>query len=136
MPKMRGHLTIEAITAMLERKRQEGGDVARLLPRPQLVHDLLRALSSTRIDALVARHAAGGGVDAKRPGVPHLFVEVKIPKERIGVHQEAEIRFLRTLGLKAGVVRLLERRAPPRSTSLASLASTLSRTRPNSEVRR
>jgi hypothetical protein len=128
MPTLRGRVTIEQITAILDRKRKEGGEIGKLLPRPELLHDLLLALSADRVAALVARHAEGIEVNPKEPGVPDLFlfrgrtdgvpwgirfVEVKRPKEKLSRHQEAEIRFLRGLKLRAGVVRLIERPAAP-----------------------
>ena len=63
-------------------------------------------------------------VDPSSPGIPNLFlyrlepdgrvtgarfVEVKRPKEPLLKSQIDELRFLRGLGLKAGVVRLVER---------------------------
>ena len=129
MPALRGRLPIEKIAEILGHKKREGGETAKLLPRPELICDLLVALSAQRVMALVAHHSDGIAVDAREPGVPDLFlfkrrpdgdpwcvrlVEVKRPDERIRSHQEAEIHYLRGLGLRAGVVRLIERPGPPR----------------------
>lgn len=73
---------------------------------------------------LIERHSDPEIVDPRRPGVPDLFlwaldrddrpcaprfVEVKRPDERLSRQQREELQFLRSLGLKAGVFRLLER---------------------------
>jgi VRR-NUC domain len=83
---------------------------------------VLSTLSSTKLRKLASRHA-GGEVDPKSPGVPDLitfkkspagtpyafrFVEVKRPKEKLRAHQRAEIAFMRGLGMRAGVLRLVE----------------------------
>ncbi len=88
-------------------------------PRSGLVR-ALRALPPRRLDQLIDRHA-NGAVDPRKPGVPDLavykqgsrpcafrFVEVKRPDERLLPHQAAEIRFMRSIGLRAGVFRLKE----------------------------
>ena len=90
--------------------------------REVLVDDLLAGMPPRRLAALMERHT-GGGVDPARPGVPDLFVfkrrpdsrpmairfvEVKRPRERVKPHQLAEIRFMKSLGIKAGVLRLIE----------------------------
>jgi hypothetical protein len=99
--------------------------VATLRKREKLIA-VLSTLSSTKLRKLASRHA-GSQVDPKSPGVPDLiafkkspkgapyafrFVEVKRPKERLGAHQEAEIAFMRGLGMRAGVLRLVEQGAP------------------------
>jgi hypothetical protein len=76
------------------------------------------------IRKLIQRHSDPESVDPRRPGVPDLFlwahdednrpcaprfVEVKRPDERLFKQQRAELEFLRSLGLKAGVFRLVER---------------------------
>jgi hypothetical protein len=96
--------------------------------------DALRALVDLVPGAarrrMIERHT-GEGADPRRPGVPDLlvcrastigdvsgflaFVEVKRPAERIAAHQRAEIEFLRAMGVTAGVLRLVIRRAGTRS---------------------
>jgi len=104
-----------SIEALLERlpKRER--------PRADLVN-LLRALPQRRLQALMRRHTSGD-VNPRKPGVPDLvvykttpdgrpfafrFVEVKRPNERLLPHQSAEIRFMRSIGMRAGVFRLKE----------------------------
>ena len=105
---------------ILERLAAEGA----LPPSKPLVEDLLAGVSARRLSALMERHT-GGAVDPARPGVPDLFVfkrrpdgrpmairfvEVKRPRERVMPHQLAEIAFMKSLHLKAGVLRLIEAR--------------------------
>ena len=94
---------------------------------------LLRMLSEERLRKLIERHCPPDAADPL--GVPDLllfrvtrsfqaetrgrlyaprFVEVKRPRERLLPRQLEEIRFLRGLGLRAGVVRLVERKPPTR----------------------
>jgi hypothetical protein len=97
--------------------------VTTLRHRPKLVEVLRSSFSKSRLRSLARRHA-GSDVDPKRPGVPDLlvfkktsegrpyafrFVEVKRPREKVRPHQKAEIAFMRRLGMKAGVLRLIER---------------------------
>lgn len=108
---------IEPFDALLERL------VPPERPRAGLVK-ALRALPERRLDQLVNRHS-NGDVDPRKPGVPDLFVfktaadgrlfaprfvEVKRPDERLLPHQAAELAFMRSIGLKAGVFRLRESR--------------------------
>jgi VRR-NUC domain-containing protein len=104
----------------------DGDDVlvAMLRNRPHLI-EVLSTLPTGRLKRLARRHA-GRDVDPKRPGVPDLlvykkspkgphafrFVEVKRPHERLLAHQGAEIAFMRHLGMRAGVLRLVEAVAP------------------------
>jgi hypothetical protein len=92
------------------------------LPEPEMAGRILYVLGPDRIRALVTRHRDPGR--AARPGVPDLclfefnrmtgtqrymaFVEVKRPGERLASHQADELRFMRALGLKAGVFHLQE----------------------------
>jgi hypothetical protein len=115
-----------ALDTLLDELATEG--LPRL--RKALVRDLLSWLSPRRLKALLDRHT-NGTVDSRRPGVPDLFVfkrrpdrkpfavrfvEVKRPREAVKPHQLAEIHFMRSIGLRAGVLRLIEqgrdRRAP------------------------
>ena len=101
---------------------QDKESAARLSRRKALISLLLR-IPRGRLRALVTRHV-GGAVDPRKPGVPDLlvfkrgagrvpmgirFVEVKRPRERLAHHQAREIAFMRSLGFRAGVVRLIER---------------------------
>lgn len=96
----------------------------------RIASTLRRVLRPGDLQALIDRHTSGA-VDPARPGTPDLvvykrrpdgtpcgvrFVEVKRggrDPERLAPHQLAELRFLKSLGLKAGVLRLEERPAAP-----------------------
>ena len=123
LPELRKGLAFEEVTRILLEKKLEGGEIAERLPRAHVVVDLCAALLPARLAALKKRHSEGSQVDPRHPGVPDLFlfkrrvdgtpyavrfVEVKRPGEQIAPHQIAEIRFMRTIGCKVGVVRLIE----------------------------
>jgi hypothetical protein len=129
MPGLRRGATLEEIRSVLLRTKQEGGQISKILPRAELVFDVFAAVSSSRLKAIIERHRRESEVDPVRPGVADLFlfkrrsdgapygvrfVEVKRPDERLQPHQIAELRFMRSIGFRAGVVRLLERPAPAR----------------------
>jgi hypothetical protein len=92
------------------------------MPEPEMAARMLYQLGPDKVHALVTRHREPGR--AARPGVPDLclfefnrisevqrrmvFVEVKRPGERLASHQADELRFMRSLGLTAGVFRLVE----------------------------
>jgi len=92
------------------------------LPDAEMTGRLLYTLGPDRVHALVTRHREPGR--AASPGIPDLclfefnrisgvqrrmvFVEVKRPGERLAPHQADELRFMRSLGLQAGVFRLRE----------------------------
>ncbi|MFN9357097.1 MAG: VRR-NUC domain-containing protein [Alphaproteobacteria bacterium] len=92
------------------------------LPEAEMTGRLLYTLGPDRVHALVTRHREPGR--AASPGIPDLclfefnrlsgvqrrmlFVEVKRPGERLAPHQAQELRFMRSLGLTAGVFRLRE----------------------------
>lgn len=92
------------------------------LPAPEVLAPMMLCLGPARVHALVTRHRETDR--AATPGVPDLFlfeqntlsgrvprfsfVEVKRPDERLAPHQAEEIRYLRRLGLEAGVFRLKE----------------------------
>jgi hypothetical protein len=92
------------------------------MPEPEMAARMLYTLGPDKVHALVTRHREPGR--AARPGVPDLclfefnrisgvqrrmvFVEVKRPGERLASHQADELRFMRSLGLTAGVFRLVE----------------------------
>lgn len=92
------------------------------LPESMMTARLLYTLGPDKVHAFVTRHREPGR--AARPGIPDLclfernrltgtlrrmlFVEVKRPGERLAPHQAEELRFMRSLGLTAGVFRLRE----------------------------
>lgn len=83
------------------------------------------ALGPDRLDQLIKRHCAPDR--GSRSGVPDLFlfarknstgdllvptfVEVKKPQEAISLDQRSEIAFLQSMGLRARVLTLMERKA-------------------------
>ncbi len=94
------------------------------LPDPSTVTCLFEALGPERLAQILDRHLSPERVD--RFGTPDLFlfakerskakisffrlVEVKKPKERISPDQHEEIAFLRSIGVPARVLRLIERK--------------------------
>jgi hypothetical protein len=100
-------------------------DQARSLPGPSVLRALFEACGPERLDRLIARHTAPERSD--RFGTPDLFlcarnrrtgrltaarfVEVKKPGEAVSTDQLEESEFLRVIGLRADLVRLVEARA-------------------------
>jgi hypothetical protein len=91
-------------------------------PSAETLFALFRSCGARRLAALVKRHSNLGRLG--RSGVPDLllyarkpsgslhkavFVEVKKPGERVSDDQCDEIAFLKRLGLRARVLRLIER---------------------------
>ena len=93
------------------------------LPDASLVRDLLTLLGPFRLQAILDRHLDPNRRDIF--GTPDLFllgrdsftlgpsfyrmVEVKKPREQISRDQHEEIAFLRSIGVPARVLRLIER---------------------------
>ena len=94
------------------------------LPSPEILQALLLDLGPDRVRQLIERHMSG--FHRGKSGVPDLylfaksalspekpsfsrFVEVKRPKEKVSTDQVEEIDFMQSLGLKARVLRLIER---------------------------
>ena len=93
------------------------------LPDASTVACLFQALGPGQLDKILRRHLSPERV--KRFGTPDLFlfakkraeamvsffrlVEVKKPQERISPDQHEEIAFLRSIGVPARVLRLIER---------------------------
>jgi hypothetical protein len=114
------------IRDVLERLREPLRAECLALPEHAVLARMMLHLGPGRVHALVTRHRETDR--ATTPGVPDLilfeqgalagrvwrlcFVEVKRPDERLAPHQAEEIRFLRQLGLEAGVFRLVERGTP------------------------
>lgn len=94
------------------------------LPDASIVANLFEALGPGRLDQILRRHLAPDRVG--RFGTPDLFlfarkhpeanvsffrlVEVKKPQERLSHDQHEEIAFLRSIGVPARVLRLIERK--------------------------
>lgn len=102
--------------------RNENPVEARSMPNPSILKALLEVCGSDRLKAILARHTDSSRHD--RFGTPDLFlysrnrrseriasaqfIEVKKPEEAVSDDQREEIEFLQSLGLRAGVVRLIE----------------------------
>ena len=112
-----------ALTKLRDKPREPGLRYPSVESLRVLVEYLIR---KGVCDPVVLRHWLQ--VDPESPGIPDLFlysvdaggrvasarfVEVKRPDERLLMSQVAELTFLRGLGLRAGVVRLVE--APDRA---------------------
>jgi len=123
----------EAARARYERTRDAAHRV--VVPQPDHIWALIRLCGPRVLARLVARHTAHDGpvfgvpdlllytLDGRtgRPGTAR-FVEVKKPDEPVTPEQRAEHDFMRSLGLHARVLRLMEPRAPrssprPRKTA-------------------
>jgi hypothetical protein len=92
------------------------------LPDASTVASLFQALGPSKLEKILQRHLAPER--ANKYGTPDLFlfakkrqdakvsffrlVEVKKPKERISPDQNEEIAFLRSIGVPARVLRLIE----------------------------
>lgn len=116
-------LPLSRVVRMLERKRAALADRHYGLPSAETLHALFGALGPERMQRLLDRHLDQARVD--RFGMPDLFlfsrqvasgllggthfVEVKKPGESVSEDQKDEIEFLRSLGLSARVLRLIER---------------------------
>lgn len=117
-------LSADEIHKIIEKKRSELERYHYRLPNAEALCALLFVLGPHRLASLVLRHTAPS--HAGHSGTPdlflyainqttgmsciHRFVEVKKPGELVSDDQKAEIQFLRTLGLKARVLRLIERK--------------------------
>jgi hypothetical protein len=118
-------LTPEALDAALLRARATcEGEHWRRPPGASLlvIAAHLERAANSALRRILDRHVRSGEVSPEHPGIPDLclyrtrlrdgalcdmhFVEVKKQEERISNAQVAEIRFLRGVGLSAGVVRV------------------------------
>lgn len=115
-------LSAEEIAGQVESYRAQHGSAKNVLPHASILHALIQTVGQSRIKAIVDRHNEPSR--AERFGTPDLFlfawlnatglptmarfVEVKKPRERISPDQSEEIKFLKSIGLKARVLRLIE----------------------------
>jgi hypothetical protein len=116
-------LSAGEIKKIIEKKRSELARYHYRLPNAEALWALLFVLRADRLTSLVLRHTAPSHVGHfgtsdlflyainQATGMPcmHPFVEVKRPSEPVSDDQKAEITFLRKLGLKARILRLIER---------------------------
>lgn len=116
-------LTAGEISAAREALHHEKDDQHLWLPDPSSLLSLFNALGPVRLQATLDRHLSQEREG--RFGTPDLFlfakggsanavafyrlVEVKKPRERISSDQHEEIAFLRSIGIPARVLRLIER---------------------------
>ena len=116
-------LGLNEIQQTIERTRAALGEHHFRLPSAKALHVLLFVVGPDRLASLISRHTAPGHIG--HSGTPDLFlyainqatgmpcmprfVEVKRPGEKVSDDQQAEIEFLRDLGLQARVFRLIER---------------------------
>jgi hypothetical protein len=113
-------LTPEAVRRAIDRLDAEPLDPGLRYPTIDALRHMVAHLERRRaLEALLTRHERD--VDRTSPGIPDLFlysleadgrlasarfVEVKRPGERLLPAQVSELKFLKGLGLRAGVVRL------------------------------
>jgi hypothetical protein len=116
-------LSVEQIAAGRQELGLEKDSHHFWLPDPSTVACLFEALGTNRLAQILNRHLSPERVD--KFGTPDLFlfskkrpegkmaffrlVEVKKPHERISLDQHEEIAFLRSIGVPARVLRLIER---------------------------
>lgn len=114
-------ITSSAIRAAIDRLDMEEIDPTLRYPNIDALRVMVTHLEKRRaLEPILLRHLLG--VDPGAPGIPDLFsyslapdgtvasarfVEVKRPVERVSKAQVDELRFLRSLGLRAGLVRLM-----------------------------
>lgn len=113
--------TPSAIRAAIDRLNEEELDPTLRYPNIDALRAMVSHLQKRRaLKPILLRHLLD--VDPSAPGIPDLFlyslapdgtvvsarfVEVKRPVERVSKAQVDELRFLRSLGLRAGLVRLM-----------------------------
>lgn len=118
-------LSPERIAACVTTSRESGSMFPRSLPNAKVLHALFTVCGARRLGHLIARHTWESR--GEQYGTPDLFlfamesqtgrismarfVEVKKPEEAVSADQKEEIAFLRSLGLQARVLRLIERDA-------------------------
>lgn len=116
-------LTVDEISAARKSLQLDDDDQHLWLPEPSSVWSLFNALGPTRLQAVLDRHLSPEREG--KFGTPDLFlfaqkgpattsfyrlVEVKKPREHISRDQHEEIAFLRSIGVPARVLRLIEAR--------------------------
>jgi len=93
------------------------------VPNADVLHSIISALGPMKLQQILDRHL--DPARAEKFGTPDLFlfakkksetrvafyrfVEVKKPKERVSNDQHEEIAFLRSIGIQARILRLIER---------------------------
>lgn len=115
-------LSEEQIRDLIVERADRLAQLKQSLPAASTIRALIHVCGVAKLEKIIGRHVGVEGGD--RFGTPDLFlfacdrmgnysiarfVEVKRPDEVLMVTQRPEIEFLNQLGLKARVVRLLER---------------------------
>ncbi len=131
-------LSVERIEVRVREWREAGVALPRTLPNAGVLNALFQVCGARRLGQLIARHTDEARTD--RYGTPDLFlfateslsgeptmarfVEVKKPEEPVSPDQKEEIAFLRSIGLSARVLRLIERQVVRREGDPDVLAGT------------
>jgi hypothetical protein len=116
-------LTPDALEKHSEIMRADAAEHHLKVPNSDVLHSIISALGSKKLQQILDRHLDPGRTE--RFGTPDLFlfakkksdtrvafyrlVEVKKPKERVSNDQHEEIAFLRSIGVQARILRLIER---------------------------
>jgi hypothetical protein len=115
-------LSEEKIGDLIVERADRLAQLKQSLPAASTIRALIHVCGAERLEQVLMRHTSAEGGDPF--GTPDLFlfacdrtgnysiarfVEVKRPDEEFKKSQRPEIEFLNQLGLKARVVRLLER---------------------------
>ena len=115
--------TLENLRDAIEACRNEGCAWHYALPSAECLQAMFRGIYPERVKDLIARHTSPERAD--KYGTPDLFlymtpitsskapfirfVEVKKPRERVRPDQSEEIDYLKSIGIPARVLRLIER---------------------------
>jgi hypothetical protein len=116
-------LTPGALEKNREIIRADAAEHHLMVPNADVLHSIISALGSKKLQQILDRHLDPARTE--RFGTPDLFlfakkksdtgvafyrfVEVKKPKERVSNDQHEEIAFLRSIGIQARILRLIER---------------------------
>ena len=116
-------LTPDALEKNREIIRADAAEHHLMVPNADVLHSIISALGPKKLQQILDRHLDPGR--AGKFGTPDLFlfakkksetrvafyrfVEVKKPKERVSNDQHEEIAFLRSIGIQARILRLIER---------------------------
>ena len=116
-------LTPDALEKNREIIRADAAEHHLMVPNADVLHSIISALGPKKLQQILDRHL--DPARAEKFGTPDLFlfakkksetsvafyrfVEVKKPKERVSNDQHEEIAFLRSIGIQARILRLIER---------------------------
>ena len=121
----------DSISKLTPDALEKNGEIIRIdavehhltVPNADVLHSIISALGPMKLQQILDRHL--DPARAEKFGTPDLFlfakkksetrvafyrfVEVKKPKERVSNDQNEEIAFLRSIGIQARILRLIER---------------------------